>query len=406
VARWLLEKVAIHSSLVVAKAAYEGSNGKQTTINLVLTSMCEDDSYDLMDENHKHLISGYRRLLLAAEDMDLAERVFLDADLDGNNKLDREELTLCLEDLGYPMEPETVDDIFTEFDVDFSGTLEREEFFHFLSTKVDETKARLTEILERYFYALAVTPQEVYTPPKTGILHMSIVNNFTDKGPKNVVTAIQQRYAFEQAVKTGDANLVSEFIQHTRLRYNEALGVYKAINAENGNMAAALSKVLVRMLNTSDARALLAKVTANDALKVTRVKQALGNAYHPLLGNCNGFYSLNLSQEMDRLCVTQLLEHSKVTNSRRYKEFAFGCLDGKLGDTSQHGNWTSFRNEVYNNEPFQITSAAFIPMKRTGILEFDYTRYVWSLVCYMREDDVFSYHIQYNIVILCQDIII
>ena len=375
VARWLLEKVAAHNSLVISKIAYESANGKQTPINLILVAMPEDESYELMDENNKHLIDGYRRLLAATEDLEHAERVFVDADLDANDKLDKEELTLCLEDLGYPMEPETVDDIFAEFDLDFSGTLEREEFFYFLQSKVDETKARISEILEQYYYALAEKPKEMFTPPKAGTLVFTVVNQFTDKGPKNVVTAIQQRYAFEQAVKTGDSNLISEFIQHTRLRYNEALKVYKAINAETGNMSTALSKVLVRMLNTADARALLAKVTNNESMKVTRVKQALSNAYNPLLGNVNGYYCLNLSQEMDRLCLTQLLEHSKIVNARRYKDLSFGCLDGKLGDTSQNGNWTCFRNASLNKEPFLITSAAFIPMKTTGILEFDFSRY-------------------------------
>lgn len=374
VARWLLEKVASHNSILVNKITYDAAgNGKQTPINLVLVSMSEEESYKLLDEHHKHLIDGYRRLLAATEDVNHAERVFLDADLDSNDKLDKEELTLCLEDLGYPLEPETVDDIFFEFDVDFSGTMEREEFFHFLKSKVEETKARLTEILEKYYYALAESLKDVYTPPKTGILNISVVNNFTDKGPKNVVTALQQKYASEQAVKLGDSNLISCFAQHTRLRYNEALKIYKAINAEVGNMAIALSKVLVRMLRTCDAHALLGKITKSEALKMNRVKKELSHAYHPLLGNVNGFYCLNLSQEMDRLCLTQLLEHSKVANSKRQKDFSFGCLDGKLGDTSQHGNWTCFRNEMLNNEPFQITSAAFMPMKTSGILEFDYS---------------------------------
>lgn len=46
---------------------------------------------------------------------------------------------------------------------------------------------------------------------------------------------------------------------------------------------------------------------------------------------------------------------------------------GRVGDTSQHGNWTSFRNAYLNGEPIIITPARFTPMPQVGRLEFDFS---------------------------------
>lgn len=237
VARWLLEKVAGHSSYHFSKVSYQTtSTSKEQPINLVLTSIDEETSYEMMDENSKHCVDGLRQLLKASEDTEQAERVFLEADSDCNGVLDRDELQLCLETLGYPVESETVDDIFFEFDVDFSGTLQRDEFFHFLHSKVEESKSRIKEALERYHYSLATAPDEVYVPPKTGILRLYVSTNYTDKGSRNVVTSVQQLYACEKSSAIGDSNLIVDFIHHSRLRYNEALKFYKVLNAETGKM--------------------------------------------------------------------------------------------------------------------------------------------------------------------------
>lgn len=44
---------------------------------------------------------------------------------------------------------------------------------------------------------------------------------------------------------------------------------------------------------------------------------------------------------------------------------------GRVGDTSQKGNWSCFRNETLNfKTPFIVTIEADIPKK--GVLEFDF----------------------------------
>jgi hypothetical protein len=44
-----------------------------------------------------------------------------------------------------------------------------------------------------------------------------------------------------------------------------------------------------------------------------------------------------------------------------------------LGDTSQDGNWSCFRNELFNKEETYITTERFIPMPTSGKVEFDFS---------------------------------
>ena len=126
--------------------------------------------------------------------------------------------------------------------MDYSGTLQRDEFFHFLQSKAEEARSRLKEALEKFQYSLATTdnthPTELYVPPKTGILSFSITTDYTDKGVRNVITSVQQAYACEKSSAIGDTNLIVDFIHHSRLRYNEALKIYKVLNAETGKLNA------------------------------------------------------------------------------------------------------------------------------------------------------------------------
>jgi hypothetical protein len=93
-------------------------------------------------------------------------------------------------------------------------------------------------------------------------------------------------------------------------------------------------------------------------------------AYKPYLGILNGYYVLDLSKKMDQIALTRLLEQSQTDNTRRQ---AFSpLLPGRMGDTSQCGNWTSFRNEFLNGKRFAIHPEKFRPMPKSGKLCFDY----------------------------------
>ena len=54
------------------------------------------------------------------------------------------------------------------------------------------------------------------------------------------------------------------------------------------------------------------------------------------------------SQDLDRLCLSRLFEHNMIFNGKRKADSAaFPPGYGVVGDTSQVGNWSCFRNCLY-----------------------------------------------------------
>jgi hypothetical protein len=90
-----------------------------------------------------------------------------------------------------------------------------------------------------------------------------------------------------------------------------------------------------------------------------------------ILGNPNGYYILDLSKEMDRMCLERLLELSTTAGVKRMEASKIGY--GRVGDLSQKGNWSAFRNEMLNGEPVVLSPAFAQPIPLSGKLEFDFS---------------------------------
>ena len=142
------------------------------------------------------------------------------------------------------------------------------------------------------------------------------------------------------------------------------------MHKETGKMAPILLKVLPLLQNPEDARELLLYVTNGDRMSMSHIKQAIGYALKPLCGLYDGYYCLNLGIESSQLCIRRLLE---VSETLRIKQMAKSLIGGygRIGDTSQKGNWSCFRNEILNHRiSLPITVKTEIPKR--GILEFDF----------------------------------
>ena len=139
---------------------------------------------------------------------------------------------------------------------------------------------------------------------------------------------------------------------------------------ETGKVANTLLKVLPLLQNPADTRELLFYVTNGDRLATNHIKQTIGYALKPLSGLYNGYYCLNLCNESSQLCLRRLLE---INESLRALQIPLSVIGGfgRIGDTSQKGNWSCFRNERLNCKlSFPINSKTVIP--KMGILEFDF----------------------------------
>ena len=87
--------------------------------------------------------------------------------------------------------------------------MEKDEFLAFLSSQCQETEERASDILEYYFYAENNNSYVRYIPPRVGILTLSVIDNYSEKGPKNILNYLQYQYMIELSSRVGDVTLIT-----------------------------------------------------------------------------------------------------------------------------------------------------------------------------------------------------
>ncbi|RYH21040.1 hypothetical protein EON65_21675 [archaeon] len=211
-----------------------------------------------------------------------------------------------------------------------------------------------------------------YNPPRHGLLKLNVVDGFTQKESYRVISPGDRGNIMEIAKQSGDVLQMTSFgVQNYKIRLNEALGFVQTMSKENANKISILKTILPHMSSATDARQVVSKVLCNNKIDINRLKREIGQAYRVIMGQPDGFYTLDLSHEMDRFCLNRLLELSMTRAHLR--SVKFGTLGyGKLGDTSQKGNWSCFRNELLNKKPIVITIQFASPLPKAGRVEFDF----------------------------------
>eukprot|EP01039_Chlorochromonas_danica_P015877 gene15877-18718_t len=252
------------------------------------------------------------------------------------------------------------------------------EFILLLKAQAREAHARIKEMTEYPITALkpptsGVIPSQKYIPPRKGLLHLTITDGFVQKEHFLTMSTIDQKFAYHMAKRIGDVTWMNEAVRNTKMRYDEGLALYKTLFKELQDTPQVLMQVIPQMMFPSESRQLIAKVTGNVPREIARVKLAFGVALRPLLGAFNGYYCLDLSKEIHRLCLSRLLEQSQTWNYHQ-KRRTYGIIGpSKIGDVSQHGNWSCFRNERFNGQALVITPQRFQPMPHSGTVEFDFS---------------------------------
>lgn len=98
-----------------------------------------------------------------------------------------------------------------------------------------------------------------------------------------------------------------------------------------------VAQLLPQTSHPADARSLVQKMLKGNKTELLQLRRLIGNYYRPLLGTFDGYYALDLANEMDRACMTRLLELSKTTGEARKRKSPI--CPGMIGDFSQKGNW-------------------------------------------------------------------
>lgn len=189
-------------------------------------------------------------------------------------------------------------------------------------------------------------------------------------------------------LKTADRSsnplcLILFAVESSFLYMEEAKLLLKSIQSKVEDCIPSFGTILKRMIIDEDARRLLRNFIGGDVMRMRRLKQSLGAYLGPLIGIYSGFYSLDLYNPIDRLCMKRLIEKSVSNCNVRW--------NNKLGDTSQNGNWSCFRNEYHPDNPERkIHPKYFCPIPKRSRVEFDFINIARPDrgICKAVEDDV------------------
>jgi Ran GTPase-activating protein (RanGAP) involved in mRNA processing and transport len=313
-------------------------------------------------------------------DIDKATNLFLKYDEDNSGALDRFELASVLEELGLGNARATVEQLLAVYDIDGTGLVEMAEFTQFLNslfTSGERAKAWASEsrylILKEHAVPENSTkiPPE-YFPPDFGFIdcvlqhHKTVPDFLQTISPENVQTVLNAT----KAVADGAA-MIELALTSMKLRFEEAFILYRQLMKENGDKLNALVKLIPRIVYPADTCRLL-NATITDVSERTRLKLQLGGYFNISVGLPNGHYSLNFNDEADRVCFESLADLNETGVTQRKSKL--------FGDTSQNGDWFSFRNVLLDGQPFEITLEWLETIPHSGRIDFDFVSFADTTV--------------------------
>ena len=344
--------------------------GKEMNIKFIRTP--SDAKIKALSEGMKLEIMKLRKIEEIAQDVALAERLFLAHDADDSGGLDADELESVVKSLGLSIERHFIELTIKKYDIDGGGVLELAEFLEFLSTQKEDATARIRELTECFTVTSTKAPNNRYIPPLDGSISMLVTDAYMSAGA-TVVSSEEHNFIMDiaQKAKEGQQQIVEYGIKGAKIRSKEAFAVYHFMLAEVRSPALVLEKLLPVLINYSEARIFVQQTIQNDPLILKRLRQTMGGCLNVILGHFNGWYSLDLSQEYDRICLAKLLEQSQSMKEQMLSDSVFEY--GITGDVSQLGDWSSFRNVIVDGKFGIITTEMFNPMGHHGKLQFDFS---------------------------------
>jgi Ran GTPase-activating protein (RanGAP) involved in mRNA processing and transport len=372
----LTHLIPSHQTYLIANSEYYDPEKRQT-VNLELKEAVDKEYYKRRPLGPEQLkvIDGLKRILAATEDVGKAIDLFKMVDEDGSGELDEEEFSKLIDTVG--MDSSKSGEILAEYDVDGGGVIEISEFLLFLKTQRKEAMKRLQELTEYPILYSGLEfeesdPKKVrYLPPRKGTLKLVVVDGFTQKETYRVISPEDRTNILKIAEDSGDLLTMTSFgVKNYKIRLYEAISLAHSLMRDSDKVQV-LSTVLPQMSHPQEARLLVNKIIDYSITGLTRLKRAIGQFYRVILGRPDGYYCLDLTNEMDRCCINRLLEISMTTQYQRSKKRSTLGY-GRLGDTSQKANYSCFRNEMLSRRPVDVTTDFASPLPRCGKLEFDF----------------------------------
>ena len=391
----LLHAVAAHQSFLFEVMEWS-ETPKSKPVSIALSQVMVDERVAYFDDKQKRILEKLQNIVASSSNIQMAVKLFNDVDEDGSGEVERGEFGDLIKSMGIDMSEMRIDEIFASYDMDQGGSIGITEFLNFLKNQKIEASDRIKDMcfmpimVEAHLAeaanragakhkdanALPTRGLKQYIPPHTGTMRVVVVDGYVTKEIKRILSNEDRENLESVASQAGgsDSNsLLRLGVEGGKLRLEEGLKLLNSMYKENGDLTRSLFDILPQMASHDDAKRLIFQSVAKDKNAFLKLKRAVGSSLRPIMGAYNGFYRLDLSTVMDRLCFSRLLEISATQKHRREKEAAAVMFGTHILDLSQHRNNLCFRNEHYNRKPITIDEAFASSVLPKGILEFDFS---------------------------------
>lgn len=209
-----------------------------------------------------------------------------------------------------------------------------------------------------------------YIPPMEGRIKMKVIDTFVNRPDGYGLTNYQTQMMHHVSQNHADVSIgLSAVMELFKVRCEEATSLFHILMENSGDPANALATILPCLTTSPDIRAIINMYGRNPTTQ-RRLEQRMGNAYRAYVGPIDGFYHIDFRVSTDRLCLRKLMQIS-ASNCQRRKML-------NLGDISQNGDWSSFRNKYYAssssdhssnaNSEIVLNNAALTPMPTSGTI--------------------------------------
>ncbi|KDO32962.1 hypothetical protein SPRG_02654 [Saprolegnia parasitica CBS 223.65] len=307
---------------------------------------------------------------------DLFRAVYRVIDANQSGTIDMHELRAAFHLLGAAPTERDVQNAMKIYDVDGSGTIEEDEFVELLKNQVIQRVQMNAQ--DRVVASMALREEGsgvVWKVPASGILDITFAYERELMSERETIASygLSER-GLQQLVKTVEAGkaeqqhqeLLGTAVDNTEIRMSaeQAMVLMETCGElQETRRIGSVAKMLPQLVSSKEAHLLVKHVL--NVRERYHLRSRMGSSYFPIMGLPTAKYELDLSCPQDRQAVLKLAEIAQA-------EKQFSKTRSCRGDTSQHGNWENFRNELLDGKPVVLTSAFFQNLPAKGKLEFDY----------------------------------
>lgn len=293
--------------------------------------------------------------------------LFVINDDDYSGTVDVDEFTNTIDSLGLSISVEEATRLMTEFDKDNSGTIDANEFSTLMVNEYCRTEAPRGRIVDS-------TTNQPWVVPTFGRARIeiecvcdapSVFDVGEDSGTASVIKAMrdakteeQRMLIFEQAVQS-PYHFMTE--SQGQLLLEEICGPPSNRITKGSKLLQIVAAILPQLVSAEHCVKFI-HYNLNDAMTI-ELRLLLGGMFNALTGAATGHYLFDLKNDREVMLCRKLA--SIATTETKY------CR-GMNCNTSQHGDFSHFRNEQLNDQHMRVTPQWIASTTSTNKLRLDF----------------------------------